>query len=386
MPSCCSCESGRPAASPSGAAAVLTFLSLSDLVEYAAVASRTPVQRRPSQAKRPADSRSSVAGRIRSLSRSQILTIVGISLYVLASALLVARYGFFIHSDEIFIWVLVGLFALSLSDLRRFGLSVVFDWLPLGLLLLVYDTSRGVTKWLGLHPHHQLQISFDEFFFGKPLLSVRLQHLLHQTRAVRWWEYPMWATYMTFFFLGLVTLAVLWRFSYPRFRQFRAQYIVLNTFGFATYVLYPADPPWLVSQRLHLLPTLYRPVFEVWGKLGVNTANAVVERGPEFGNLVSAVPSMHAAVSMFVCLFFWPRARAWVRALMVLYVLAMATTLVYGAEHYFFDIVVGWSYAVLVIIGTALLRRWRGTTDANLPTAPGRRTRKSAPDAVASAR
>jgi membrane-associated phospholipid phosphatase len=176
---------------------------------------------------------------------------------------------------------------------------------------------------------------------------------------------------------------VLWRFSYPRFRQFRAQYIVLNTLGFATYVLYPADPPWLVSQRLHLLPTLYRPVFEVWGKLGVNTARAVVERGPEFGNLVSAVPSMHAAVSMFVCLFFWPRARPWVRVVMVLYVLAMATTLVYGAEHYVFDIVVGWTYAIVVILGTKLLRRRRGTTDANLPTEPGRRKRTAAPDVIA---
>jgi hypothetical protein len=341
------------------------------------------VQRRPGVADTPAEPRISLAARVRSLSRSQILSIVGISLYVLASALLVARYGFFIHSDEIFIWVLAGLFALSLSDLRRFGLSVILDWLPLGLLLFLYDTSRGVTKWLGLQPHHQLQISFDELLFGKPLLSVRLQHLLHQTSAVRWWEYPMWATYMTFFFLGLVTLAVLWRFSYPRFRQFRAQYIVLNTFGFATYVLYPADPPWLVSQRLHLLPTLYRPVFEVWGKLGVNTANAVVERGPEFGNLVSAVPSMHAAVSMFVCLFFWPRARWWVRAVMVLYVLAMASTLVYGAEHYVFDIFVGWAYAIAVIIGTAALRRRRGTTDANLPTEPGLPKRKASPDLVA---
>jgi membrane-associated phospholipid phosphatase len=44
---------------------------------------------------------------------------------------------------------------------------------------------------------------------------------------------------------------------------------------------------------------------------------------------------------------------------MVLYVLAMAFTLVYGGEHYVFDVVVGWCYAIAVVAGAAALERLR---------------------------
>lgn len=322
----------------------------------------------------PGDSWGARPSGVGSLSHAQLLSIVGITLYLITSVVLVLLFGFIIHSDEVFIWVLLGLLTLSLTDLRRWGRGVIYDWLPLGVLLVVYDSSKGISNALSIHTNYKLQIQFDELLFGKPLLTLQLQHAFGQTRAVHFWEYPMFAVYMTFFFIGLVVLAVLWRFAYPRFREFRAQYIVLNTLGFATYVLYPADPPWLVSQKLHLLPVIYRPVFEVWGQLGFNTANAIVERGPEFGNQTSAVPSMHAAVTLFVCLFFWPLTRRWwIRAIMVLYVLAMAFTLVYGGEHYVFDIVTGWLFAIVVVVGTRVVRRrraaaadGRGTTDVEV--------------------
>jgi membrane-associated phospholipid phosphatase len=257
------------------------------------------------------------------------------------------------------IWIIAGLLALSLTDLRRFGPRLLLDWLPLALLFILYDYSRNLAEWLGTPTHVWLQIHFDEFLFGKPLLTLKLQHLLGQTKAVRPWEYAMFGVYMTHFFMGLVVAAFLWRFAYPRFRQFRAQLVTLYTLGFLTYALYPADPPWLVSQKLHRLPTIYRTVFEVWGKLGLHTAGSILEHGNEFGNQVAAIPSMHAGVSLFICLFFWRRARPWLRAVLALYVLAMAFTLVYSGEHYVFDVVVGWAYAVAVMVGAALVKRVR---------------------------
>jgi membrane-associated phospholipid phosphatase len=149
--------------------------------------------------------------------------------------------------------------------------------------------------------------------------------------------------------MALLIAAILWRFAYPRFREFRTRLVALYTVGFATYVLYPADPPWIVSQKLHKLPVIYRTVFEVWGKVGLRAAGSIFEKNNELGNQVAAVPSMHAATSLFICLFFWRGARWWLRALLVLYVLAMAWTLVYSGEHYVFDVVVGWFYAVTVM-------------------------------------
>jgi membrane-associated phospholipid phosphatase len=57
---------------------------------------------------------------------------------------------------------------------------------------------------------------------------------------------------------------------------------------------------------------------------------------------------------LFILLFFWKGARRWVRAVMVTYVLAMAFILVYGGEHFAFDILVGWLYAITVAVGFAL--------------------------------
>jgi membrane-associated phospholipid phosphatase len=295
----------------------------------------------------------------RGWSRERVVGVVGVAAFVAGSAFMVARKGLFIQTDTVFIWVISGLLALSLTDLRRFGPRLLLDWLPLALLFILYDYSRDLSQWLGTPTHMWLQIHFDEFLFGKPLLTLKLQHLLGQTKAVRSWEYVLFGVYMTHFFLDLVIAGFLWRFAYPRFRQYRAQLVTLFTLGFLTYALYPADPPWLVSQKLHKLPTIYRAVFEAWGHLGLHTAGSILEHGNELGNQLAAVPSMHAAVSLFICLFFWRGARPWLRAVLVLYVLAMAFTLVYSGEHYVFDVVVGWFYAVVVIAGAALLARVR---------------------------
>lgn len=298
--------------------------------------------------------------------RERLIGGVGLLAFVAGSAVLIARDGLFVHQDTIFMWVMAALFALSLTDLSRLGPRLLADWLPLGALFVLYDYSRGLATWLGVAAHSALQIRFDELLFGKPLLTVKLQHWLGQTKAVRWWEYPMFGVYMTHFFFAIFIAAFLWRFAYPRFREYRTQLVALYTLGFATYILYPAYPPWLVSQKLHHLPVIYRTVFEVWGKIGLHVAGSVVENGAaELGNQVAAVPSMHAATSLFICLFFWRTARPWLRALLVAYVLAMAFTLVYSGEHYLFDVVVGWLYAVAVVAGMPILARvwsrlWRG--------------------------
>jgi hypothetical protein len=290
------------------------------------------------------------------------VAIFGVSAFVVGSAIWIGFKGLFIQTDTVVLWVLAGLFALTLTDLRRWGLQLFWDWLPLGALLIFYDQSDQLVKWLHTPLHTALQVHFDEFLFGKPLLTVHLQHLFHQTKAVRWWEFPMWGIYMTHFFMALVVAGLLWRFNYPRFRAFRAPLIVLSTLGFATYVLYPAAPPWFLDQRLHELPMIYRTVFETWSKVGLHTAGSIADgiiEGNSLGNQTAAVPSMHAAISLFVASFFWRGARWWLRVVLVAYVLAMAFMLVYSGEHYFFDIVVGWFYTVVVVSGFALWRRYR---------------------------
>jgi membrane-associated phospholipid phosphatase len=305
-----------------------------------------------------------------SVPRQHLLSIVGAVLFFAGSAFFVARDGLFVSTDTVLIWVLAGLVALSLSDLHRVGIRLLWDWLPFGAVLLFFHYSNGLRKLVGTRTHSVLQIRFDEFFFGKPLLTVHLQTLFAQTAKVRLWEYLLFGTYLTYFFLAIVVAGLLWRFAYPRFREFRAQFVVLTAAGCATYVVYPANPPWIASQQLHLLPFIHRVVYEVWNKVGLHTAGALVERGSAFENPTAAVPSLHAAVTMLVCLFFWPIARPWARALLVVYVLAMAFTLVYSGEHYVFDIVTGWIYAAAVVAGARYLKRRRERLAATVIAPP----------------
>jgi membrane-associated phospholipid phosphatase len=52
---------------------------------------------------------------------------------------------------------------------------------------------------------------------------------------------------------------------------------------------------------------------------------------------------------MLLVLFFWKSVGRW-RWLLALYPVAMGFTLVYTAEHFVIDILLGWLYAVLVFI------------------------------------
>jgi membrane-associated phospholipid phosphatase len=305
----------------------------------------------------------------KAIRRERFISIFGVAAFILISVFLVARDGLFLSTDTVLVWTLAALVALSLSDLRRVGIRLLWDWLPFGLVLILFHYAHGAAVALGTRTHSLLQIRFDEFIFGKPLLTVHLQRLFHQTSKVRWWEYSLFGVYLTYFFIALVVAAALWRFAYPRFREFRTQFITLSGLGCLTYVIYPADPPWLVSQQQGQLPFIYRVVYEVWNKVGLHSAGAIVEHGSAFHDQTAAVPSLHAGVTMLVCLFFWPIAKPWARALLLLYALAMAFTLIYSGEHYFFDIVTGWIYAGAVVIAYRYLQRRRArSTDPPPPT------------------
>src|SRR5699024_5804486 len=74
----------------------------------------------------------------------------------------------------------------------------------------------------------------------------------------------------------------------------------------------------------------------------------------------AAVPSLHAALTAMVAIFLWRRVAAGWRPVLVGYALIMAFSLVYTAEHYVVDILVGWGFAVAVLAVIARLEtRWR---------------------------
>jgi len=111
-----------------------------------------------------------------------------------------------------------------------------------------------------------------------------------------------------------------------------AWFVVMTTLGYLTYVLFPAVPPWLASQRGELVAT-HRIVRELWDYLERHDIASAFSGANVLANDVAAIPSLHAAYPVMIAAFFWSRGGGLAGAGLVLYAAAMTVALVYCAEH-----------------------------------------------------
>jgi membrane-associated phospholipid phosphatase len=238
-----------------------------------------------------------------------------------------------------------------LRALRGVGRFLV-DWFPVFVVLFVYD---AIHNRLGrfLPPAHTLpQIRVDEALSGGIVPSVRMQRAFYSQAHPQWWDYATLAVYTSHFFVPILVGLSLWVRSRPLYLRFMMGLVGLTTLGYVTYVLFPAVPPWLASQRGALAPT-HRLVRELWEHLGQPGIASLFSGTTLYANDVAAIPSLHAAYPVMIAMFFWQGSRAGARVALALYAVVMALGLVYSAEHYILDILLGWLYA----FATALAMR-----------------------------
>jgi hypothetical protein len=265
--------------------------------------------------------------------------------YLVALTIVTLSWGLPVARDQLFFWLVLGIAAFSVPAWRSWG-ALALEWLPFFGLLVAYDRLRGaVAIDQPGHAHVDAQLAFDKFVGAGAVPTVWLQQHLWHAGHPRWYDYGVWAVYMTHFFAVWVTAAVIWRVARERFRRYAATAVLLSLGAFATYWAFPAQPPWMAGQSIRMA-SVDRVVPEVWGQLGVGTAQSLYENG-RFVNPVAAMPSLHAAFPLMLLLFFWSAGR-WVRLALGLYTLAMAFALVYGGEHFVADILAGWAMALVV--------------------------------------
>jgi hypothetical protein len=228
---------------------------------------------------------------------------------------------------------------------------VVLEWLPLALVLAVYDLLRGQADGLLFSPWYRPQLEADSFLFGGTVPTVWLQdRLWHGTSDLRWYDYASWAVYLSYFVATYLLAGLLWFFARDRFRRYVACVALLAGMAFATFALFPAAPPWLASREGELDWTT-RLIGPISGHVPFLSFSfeGLYERGSEYANPVAAVPSLHAAYTLLITLFLWRSAPRWARPLLAMYPLAMAFALVYAAEHYVVDILLGWAYTLAAV-------------------------------------
>ncbi|MET9202159.1 phosphatase PAP2 family protein [Gordonia sp. NPDC003585] len=288
--------------------------------------------------------------------------------------------GLAIDRTSLIILMCLGLLAGCIG--RRKAITVIIDWLPFALILILYDLVRNFAQAIDMPVQWHLAVDVDQWMFGvNP--TVWLQTHLKEPTAP-WWEVVVSIVYMSFFVIPYAVAGVLWLRDRMAWRRYAACFIATSFLALIGYTLVPAAPPWAAAKctaadvvdHPHDPPCMYQlagpvednllgdvePTHEGanpyverissrgWDFLGIAVASSLVEVGQGKSNLVAAIPSLHAGLSMLLALFMWPRVKALGKVLFMAYPLAMAFALVYTAEHYVFDILLGWGLAAIVIV------------------------------------
>lgn len=272
---------------------------------------------------------------------------VALGLYFVALVLWSAHYGIPVQRELVIAWVCGALAVGSIGRHPRQILQLALDWMPIVAVLIVYDFTRGAADSLGIGVHFHPMIDFDKALFFGETPTEWLQAQLYEPNVVHWYDVAFTLIYTSYFIAPFALAGWLWARDRLAFLRFAKRLVTLMLAGLATYILFPAAPPWMAGQ-MGLLGEVHRTTAEGWEVLGVGTASWF-SKGQGLGNLVAAVPSLHSALVALVALSLWGRVRPWARGLLLLYPLAMGVTLMATGEHYFFDVLLGWIYAGAVM-------------------------------------
>jgi membrane-associated phospholipid phosphatase len=286
--------------------------------------------------------------------RRRILRVAAPAGWLAATAIVFATIGLPTQHDFVFLWLGAGMASISWEVGR-----IVRDWLPLVGTIFAYDLLRGFADGLLFPARETPQIRVETALFGKPVPTVRLQERFwHGPNHLHWWDYATWALHLSHFFLTFIAAAVIWLFAREHFHRYAAMIATLALAGYATYVLYPAVPPWMAAQHGNLGES-NRMIAPIWHHLPLTHAGAVFEHGKGYANDVAAMPSLHAAFALLFTLYLWKLVPRWARVPLALYPVAMSVALVYAGEHYVVDCIAGWVYAAVVFVSVNKMFAWR---------------------------
>jgi PAP2 superfamily len=296
--------------------------------------------------------------------------------YFAALVLWSAHYGIPVQRELVILWTCGALVCISIGRPPREILRLFLDWLPIVVVLSVYDLTRGAADSFGIGVHVHPMIEFDRFVFGGEVPTVWLQSHLYEPGVVHWYDVAFTLVYTSYFIVPFALAGVLWARDRLAFLRFTKRLVTVSLAGLLTYIAFPAAPPWMAGE-LGLIGDVHRTTGNGWEVLGLGTA-ALFREGQAGVNLVAAVPSLHSAITALVAMFLWGRVRPRLRPLLALYPLAMGLTLMATGEHYFFDVLLGWVYAAAVMAAWAVWER-RSAGEAE---APGQAERFGAAEVV----
>ena len=181
--------------------------------------------------------------------RVAILRRLALTAYAFVFLVWTLHYGISVQRELVIGWIVGALACASIGRSPMEIAQLVTDWLPMAVLLLAYDYTRGLADSIGIAPHFTTMIDFDRFvFFGQTPTEWLQQRIIDPT-AVHWWDVCFTFLYTSHFILPFALAGVLWGRSRTAFKRFTRRFLTLSFVGLATYVLFPAAPPWMASEH-----------------------------------------------------------------------------------------------------------------------------------------
>ena len=273
-----------------------------------------------------------------------------VSLYFAVLTVVMVAYGQWMSPDRFIIAGVV------LAIIVANPLNFIRDWLPFLLLLLSYEFLRGLAPGLNEKVNIYPLIDADKFLFHGHLPPVDLQRLLYVPGSLHFYDYIFSVLYMLHFALPLIFGFFLWVKKRESFRNFAIAILALSYVGFATYVIYPAMPPWMAAEK-GIIPPVYNIFSETASRFlkGGSLPSVYWMFNP---NPVAAMPSLHAAYPMLVFLYLlkYVGKKMWYFST---YVLGVWVAIVYLGHHYVIDALAGAIYAVVIFYAIEYYFSWQ---------------------------
>ena len=260
----------------------------------------------------------------------------------------------------ILFWLALAMLVASIGNPLGWAKSMLIDWLPLYLVLVGYDIAHGLADNLGVRPHVDPQLSFDQALFGTDGLTDPLQSWLWRDSG-SWYDQVFLVVYLSHFVVTLAVCAALWMRSRELFLAYRRRVLSMWFLALGFFAVFPTVPPWMAAQQGHLPPMVRVVELLLTGSTSSDGSEPFRDADGRISlaNPVAAVPSLHSALPMLLLFFVWPMVGRYLRAALLLYTVLMAFVLVYGGEHYVFDVLAGWALAAAIHVPFTVRDRTR---------------------------
>lgn len=225
---------------------------------------------------------------------------------------------------------------------RILALSVARDWLPLAVLLFVYQEMGWFAHPLASHPLELAWVRWDRMFLHGGVSSAieAFGALLPTLLEI---------TYSLVYAIAPFCLAVLYVYR-VRARTERLLFIVVIAvlLCYGQFPFWPSEPPRVLfaGQDLPAVETIFRR-FNLWMLSGA-------------GIHTSVFPSAHVAAG-FACAFGMRKVlpeHKWVSRLLFVMAFSIALATVYGRYHYLADAMAGFSMSIAALGISALAERF----------------------------